>query len=258
MTNTLIFLGTGASAGIPVIGCRCVVCRSPSLFNCRLRPSALIRIGKQQFLIDVGPDFRLQALRHGIVTLDGILLTHAHYDHVAGLDDLRPIYYQRQTQLPILLSAETAQDIQHRYSYLFSVDKERGHIPRFRLQLLPDQVGQCLFEGISIGYMTYIQAHMPVNGYRFGELAYLSDIRHFTPDIFEHLKGVKKLVISALRHQPSSLHFSVDEAVNFARQVGVELAWLTHLSHDLDHIKTNDYLPSNIQLAYDGLEIEFN
>lgn len=258
MKNKLKFLGTGGSVGVPVIGCPCAVCHSTDPYNQRLRPSVLLKIAHRQFLIDAGPDFRLQALRYGITHLDGLLLTHAHHDHSGGLDDLRPIYYRRESPLPILLSHDTAKDLLLRYYYLFEPSLgQETFTPRLHLQILPDQAGQVIFEGLTIEYMTYIQGGMKVNGFRIGDLAYLSDIRHFSPTIFDHLKGLRYLIISALRYTPSPLHFSVDEAIDFAKQVGAKQVWLTHISHDLEHHQTNAYLPANVSLAYDGLEIEF-
>lgn len=257
MKGKLVFLGTGGSVGVPVIGCSCAVCCSTDPANKRLRPSVLLRIDQRQFLIDAGPDFRTQALRAGITHLDGLLLTHAHHDHTAGMDDLRPIYFRRQSPLPILLSKETAQDVRMRYYYLFE-SHDKHFPPHFKLQLLNNQTGSTLFEDLPIQYVTYTQNEMLVNGYRIGNLAYLSDIRHFPPSIFEDLKGVKWLIISALRYTPSPLHFSVDEAIDFANQLKAERVWLTHLSHDLDHQQVNAYLPAHIRLAYDGLEIDFD
>jgi phosphoribosyl 1,2-cyclic phosphate phosphodiesterase len=257
MKGKLLFLGTGGSVGVPVIGCSCEVCHSNDPTNKRLRPSALLRIGQRQFLIDAGPDFRLQALREGITKLDGLLLTHAHHDHTAGLDDLRPIYYRRPTPLPVLLSPATAQDIKMRFYYLFE-SEDKNFISRLHLQLLSDQTGSTFFEDLPIQYVTFMQGGMLVNGYRIGNLAYLSDIRHFSPSIFEDLKGVRYLIISALRYTPSPLHFSVDEAIDFANQLKVEKVWLTHISHELEHHQTNAYLPPHMRLAYDGLEIDFD
>ncbi len=257
MKGKLTFLGTGGSVGIPVIGCSCEVCHSNDPLNQRLRPSVLLHVGQRQFLIDAGPDFRMQALRHGITKLDGLLLTHAHHDHTAGIDDLRPIYYRRQTPLPVLLSSATAQELQTRFFYLFQSNDET-FISRFRLQVLPDQAGSVMFENLLIQYVTYTQGNMLVNGYRIGDLAYLSDIRHFSPSIFDALEGVRYLIISALRYTPSPLHFSVDEAIDFAKQLKADLVWLTHLSHDLEHHQTSAYLPAHIHLAYDGLEIDFD
>jgi phosphoribosyl 1,2-cyclic phosphate phosphodiesterase len=257
MKGKLIFLGTGGSVGIPVIGCSCEVCHSTDPLNQRLRPSALLQCEQRQFLIDAGPDFRMQALRYGITKIDGLLLTHAHYDHTAGIDDLRPLYYRRQAPLPVLLSAATAQELRMRFFYLFQSADEK-FVSRFHLQVLPDQAGSVMFENLLIQYMTYSQGGMLVNGYRIGDLAYLSDIRHFSPSIFEDLEGVRYLIISALRYTPSPLHFSVDEAIDFAKQVKAERVWLTHISHELEHHKTNAYLPEYMSLAYDGLVIDFD
>jgi phosphoribosyl 1,2-cyclic phosphate phosphodiesterase len=249
----LLFLGTGASMGVPVIGCACSVCTSPSSFNRRMRPSVLVKTHQKQFLIDAGPDFRCQALQYKIEHLDGLLLTHAHHDHTGGLDDLRPIFYKLSGPLPVLLSKETAKDIQLRFHYVFKSSN------RLHLELLPEEKeGNVIFESVPIDFVTYEQARMEVNGYRFGDLAYLSDIRHYPESIFQKLHGVKTLIISALRFSPSLLHFSVDEAIEFAEKIEASCVWLTHISHEMDYEKTNASLPSHVKLAYDGLEVEFN
>ncbi len=254
MKASLQFLGTGASAGVPLIGCDCAVCLSTASFNNRMRSSALLRINEKQLLIDIGPDFRTQALRNKISHLDGVLLTHAHYDHVAGIDDLRPIFFHRTTPLPILLSQETANELAVRYSYLL----HSKHIDdQIALHILPKTDGEILFADVLIKYVSYKQANMQVNGYRFGNLAYVSDIREFPNSIFEQLEGVQYLIISALRLTPSLMHLSVQEAIDFATKLNVKYVWLTHLSHDLDYASTNAMLPNYIRLAYDGLEIEF-
>lgn len=259
MKGKLLFLGTGGSVGVPVIGCSCPVCHSSDPVNQRLRPSVLLHIGNRILLVDVGPDFRMQALRYGINHLDGLLLTHAHHDHTAGFDDLRPLYYRRRSPLPILLSGETARDIQQRYDYLFQPSPGQEIFEsRFHLQLLPAEKGEVMFENFLIGYVSYSQGDMLVNGYRIGNLAYISDIRHFNPTLLDDLKGIKNLIVSALRYTPSPLHFSVDEAIDFAKELKAERVWLTHLSHELEHHQTNAYLPANMCLAYDGLEIEFD
>lgn len=254
----LLFLGTGASAGVPLIGCECPVCTSPSPYNKRMRPSALVNINKKQFLIDAGPDFRTQALRSGIKNLDGVLFTHAHHDHTAGIDDLRIFSYRNKAPLPTLLSIETADEIKKRFDYIFQPTHHyETSIPKMELTLLPNDEGTITFQGIPISYVTYEQGGMKVNGFRFGDLAYLSDIRKYQPSIFKELQGVKNLIISALRHTTSPLHFSVGEAIKFIDEVGAETAWLTHISHDLDYEQTNADLPDHIKLAYDGLEINF-
>lgn len=256
MKKKLIFLGTGGSVGVPMIGCSCEVCKSTDPLNKRLRPSVLLCIGQRQFLIDIGPDFRMQALRIGLSRLDGLILTHAHHDHTAGLDDLRPITYRRETPLPVLLSHETAEDVKIRFYYLLNANEENPN-RRFEFHYLPSLEGEVMFENLFIRYMSYTQGGMTVNGFRFGNLAYISDIRHYQPTIFNHLEGVKKLVVSALRYTPSKLHFTIDEAIDFAKRVNAEQVWITHVSHELEHHQTNAYLPSHMQLAYDGCEIEF-
>jgi phosphoribosyl 1,2-cyclic phosphate phosphodiesterase len=260
MKGKLIFLGTGASLGVPMLGCPCEVCLSPSPFNKRLRPSALVMVNHKQLLIDVGPDFRYQAMRSHIKHLDGILFTHSHQDHSAGIDDLRPLNFKRENPIPFLASEVTAQDIKERFHFVFkpSVYASQSS-PRLEAHLLPSTPqGKVIFQEMEVSYYTFYQDKMPVNAYRIGDMAYVSDIKNFDPDIFDWLKGVKVLVISALRFTSSALHLTVDEAVDFANKVGVEKAWLTHTSHELDYEKTNAYLPSHIQLAYDGLEIEFS
>lgn len=258
MIGQLIFLGTGGSMGVPVIGCRCAVCLSTNPFNQRLRPSALLKIDDKKILIDAGPDFRMQALRQNISSLDGLILTHAHHDHTAGVDDLRALYYKREGPLPILLSEETSKELLMRFAYLFNTNPYRKD-PRSRLslQILKDKQGEDIFEGIKFSYVTYEQGGMLVNGFRFGSMAYLSDIRNYEESIFDYLVGVETLIISALRFTSSPLHFSVDEAVDFANRINAKAVWLTHISHELDHEKANAYLPEHIKLAYDGLTIDF-
>lgn len=253
-----VFLGTSASAGIPVIGCKCTVCASVSPYNQRLRPSGLLKIGGKTLLIDVGPDFRQQALKHKIETLDGLILTHTHYDHIAGIDELRIYFLRSKKSLPCLLSYESLEDLKKRYHYLF---QPIGEVPTLSAQLdftlLENDVGDIAFEGIKIHYFSYFQGGTKVNGFRIGDFAYVTDIREFDPSVFVSLKGVRKLVLSALRDEPSPLHLSLDQAVDFARTVGAEETRLTHISHAMNHEMINSRLPPSIQCGFDGLEMEF-
>ncbi len=253
--GTFEFLGTGASMGVPVIGCDCAVCQSPSLFNKRLRPSALLTIGAKRILIDCGPDFKQQALRVNLKSLDGVIFTHAHNDHIAGIDDLRTLCKQ-PGKLPCLLSKESASDIQKRFYYVFNDEMIPGKwVTQFDMHFLDSHDGQLSFQDVPIHYVTYSQMGMPVNGFRFGDLAYITDIRDYSDTIFETLEGVHTLVVSALRFTPSPMHFSIDEAVDFAKRTKAKEIYLTHISHDLDHEKTNAYLPKEVRLAYDGLRL---
>ena len=254
-----LFLGTGASAGVPVIGCKCAVCASTSPYNHRLRPSGLLKIGGHNLLIDVGPDFRTQALKHKIDTLDGLLLTHTHYDHIAGIDDLRIYYLRSGKPLPCLLSRETFKELKDRYHYFF---RPVNHAPtlsaQFEFHLLDKEMGEAEFVQTKIGYMSYFQGKMKVNGFRVGDFAYVSDLRDYDASIFAALKGVRKLVLNALQEDPSEIHLTLDEAVAFAEKVGAEETRLTHISHGLEHTGTNRKLPPKIQLGFDGLEMEFH
>lgn len=259
MTNgQFLFLGTGGSMGIPVIGCLCPVCKSESPCNHRLRTSGLVTINGKKLLIDCGPDFRIQALEHHIDHIDALLLTHSHHDHVAGIDELRVYFMRSKKSLPCLLSEETVIDIKTRYRYMFEdVIHTEKLIPRIDFQVLEGTHGTTQFQGFPIGYMSYEQAGMRITGFRFGNFAYVTDIRHYPETIFSHLEGVETLVLSALRLTSSAFHLSVDEAVAFAARVGARQTWLTHIAHELDHEQTNSYLPSNVRMAYDGLELNF-
>lgn len=258
--SKLLFLGTGASMGVPVVGCQCAVCESKEPHNKRMRPSVLLTIGDKKIMIDCGPDFRHQALRIGMDKIDGIIFTHAHQDHTAGIDDLRPLYMLHWKQIPLLLSAETEADLRVRFHYLFDEKKLMSGRPAvcFTTQQLQGDEGETVFQGIPIRYFSYEQMKMKVNGFRIGDFAYVSDIKNYSDEIFTHLRGVNTLVLSALRFTPSPMHFSLDEAVDFAKLVKAKNTFFMHIAHELDHEKANAYLPENIRLAYDGLELEFN
>ncbi len=258
MSAKFLFLGTGGSAGVPIITCKCKVCQSSSPLNKRYRPSALLSVDGKNFLIDVGPDFRDQALHYGIDQLDGILLTHTHYDHVGGIDELRVFYFKHKIRLPVLASAETHDELRHRFHYLFKTRQADGSLEsQLDFQLLEEDFGQAAFQGLDVGYVSYFQANMKVSGFRFGSLAYISDIREYDERVVEALVGIDTLVVSALRYIPSGVHFSIDEAIAFSRKVGAKRTFFTHIAHDLEHDETNQKLPEDIRLAHDGLEIGF-
>lgn len=254
--SSLLFLGTGGSMGIPVIGCDCPVCTSNRSKNKRERPSALLHIGGKYILLDAGPDLRSQALRFGLKRLDGVILTHAHNDHIAGLDELRCFYMYEKRRMPLLLSSETLEDISQRFPYLFRGDpRTKGLVTKFAIQRLEQERGITQFLGLDVHYMSYQQVGMKVNGFRIGDFAYISDIREYPETIFDDLAGVKELVLTALRFEPTPMHFSIDEAVAFVERVKPDRAWLSHIAHELDHDQTNAYLPPYIRLAYDGLKL---
>ena len=257
--NSFLFLGTGASMGTPVLTCHCAVCLSADKRNHRLRPSGLLKIGEKRFLIDVGPDYRMQALQYRIERLDGVLITHTHYDHVAGLDDLRVYYFFHKKTLPCLLSDDSLLEIKVRNHYFFEQLKDdvMGG-SRFDFQVINNRFRKVDFGGELWQIMTYEQGGMKVTGYRWRNFAYVIDLKHFTDELYAALKGVEVLVMSALRYRSSPAHLTMEEAVAFAKRVGAQQTWFSHVAHDLDHEMTNRELPPEIQLAYDGLEIDVN
>jgi phosphoribosyl 1,2-cyclic phosphate phosphodiesterase len=256
--GNLLFLGTGGSMGVPVIGCTCAVCVSDNPHNKRYRSSILCTIGNQRILVDCGPDFRQQALRYQIDQINGLIFTHAHNDHTAGIDELRVFCLRTGQPIPCLLSSETANDLKARFGYMFE-EKEpyAGLVARFGMQLFEHDRGEVVFQGIRIGYFAYTQQKMRVDGLRFGDLAYVSDIKEYPETIFEDLVGVKTLIISALQFNATKMHFNVDDAIAFSKGVGAEKTWLMHVSHLLDHDVGNAYLPKGIEMAYDSLQLDF-
>ena len=186
-----LFLGTGGSMGVPILSCDCSVCLSKNPFNNRLRSSGLISVNGKKLLIDCGPDFRTQALRADIKTLDGLILTHAHYDHIGGLDDLRAYFLFRHKPIPCILSKETSQDIKKRFDYMFGETKKNSTImPKIILHEFESDRGLINFLGLNINYLSYSQMLMPINGIICGDLAYISDIKNFPDSIFDDLNGI--------------------------------------------------------------------
>jgi phosphoribosyl 1,2-cyclic phosphate phosphodiesterase len=241
-----------------MISCKCEVCTSENPKNVRLRSSGLLSIKGKRFLIDIGPDFRMQALRYQISSLAGVMITHAHSDHIAGIDDLRAYYLMQNKEIPCLLSKATADELQMRFPYLWK-EKEKGKSLPAQLNffVLENDSGTILFEGVPVRFFTYYQKEMKVTGYRINNFAYVSDIRDYSQEIFAFLEGVEILVLSALRHEPSSMHFTIEEAIAFSRMVRAKTTYFTHIAHEIEHESVSRSLPPSIFLAYDGLSLEF-
>lgn len=254
MAATFTFLGTGASLGVPVVGCRCLACASSNLKNRRLRCSALLQWAGAKVLLDAGPDLRMQLLQAEVDQIDALLLTHSHYDHIAGVDDLRPLLYKRQAPLPMYMSNATWQEVSRHFHYFF---KKEAPGEKTQLHLLGSE-GEFFCCGKKMLYFTYWQQEMAVTGFRWGDLAYLSDIKVYTDELFDQLIGVKTLILSALRFESSALHFTVDEAISFAGRVGAEAVYLTHISHALEYDRLEGYLPSGMHASYDGLTLSLD
>lgn len=247
----LRFLGTGTSMGVPVIGCRCPVCTSDDPRNRRTRTSALLRIADQQILIDAGPDFRTQALAADLRHLDAVLLTHSHFDHVAGLDDLRPLTFHR-TAMPIYGSAQTLNEVRERFAYAFTETSVGSTRPS--IELVP--VAASFHVGpVKICPLEVLHGTWTITAYRIGGLGYVTDASAIPPASRRLLQNLDVLVLNALRYEPHPTHFSVEQAVAVIAELRPRRAYLVHMTHGIDHATTNALLPPGVELAYDGLEI---
>ncbi len=253
MKGCLTLLGTSGSLGIPVIGCRCCVCLSSSMHNKRKRPCNLLQIEDKNFLIDAGPDFRELALKYHIHKLDGLILTHTHFDHIAGLDDLRVYSFLTNQPLPILCSENTKKELKEFFFYLFQEKVKQ----KFRFISLDSKKRDVDFLNIKFSYAFYEQIGMQVTGFRVGDLSFVTDIKNYDHDLMKMISGSKTLVIGALEWNPTRAHLGLHDVIEIASKARVESCYVTHIGHELDHHKTNENLPKFMQLAYDGLSLEF-
>lgn len=257
MHVTLEFLGTGTSSGVPIIGCDCDVCTSTDPHDTRLRSSAIVRIGGQTILIDTSPDLRQQMLRATPHRIDAVLYTHMHSDHTAGLDDLRPFNFRQRQRIPAYVPANAVQDIQQRFGYALQDPEGRwGTVPNLDLHVIDAN------ESITIGDVVVtpiplFHGQLPVLGYRFGDLAYLTDVKHVPDSSLPLLHGVRTLVTTAIRIEEIGGHMNLAEALEFVADINPERAWFSHIGHQLGReSEISPMLPDNVMLAYDGLVIE--
>jgi len=248
----ITFLGTGTSTGNPEIGCTCNVCKSKDKRDIRLRSSILINVNKRNILIDCGPDFRQQMLPLEFERLDGLLLTHEHYDHVAGIDDLRS--FCRFGDIEIYLEKYVADALRSRIPYCFGEFKYPG-VPSLNLNEIDNTPFN--IEGIKITPIRLLHYKLPIFGYRIGNMAYLTDIKWMPEEEFAKLTGLDTLIIDALRMEQHISHLSLDEALEYIKRIAPKKAYLIHMSHHIGlHAEVEKILPKNVFLSYDGLEIE--
>jgi len=246
-------LGSGTSVGVPTIGCRCEVCTSSDSRDRRLRPSVLVRYGERAVLIDTTPDFRQQALRANIDRLDAILYTHAHADHIMGLDDVRPFNFRQRGPIPVYGSAETIIAIRNCFGYIFDNGYKESSIPRIEARLF--QEDPIDLHGLEFLPVPLSHGRGTVHGFRFGSAAYLTDHSDIPGASLAKLQDLDVLFLDALRHKPHPTHSTVERSLKHVEQLAPRRAFFTHICHDLPHERTESRLPPHVRLAYDGLEI---
>ena len=249
----LSFLGTGTSGGVPCIGCDCEVCRSTDPRDRRLRTSVLLDTATTRVLIDCGPDFREQILPFDFKPIDGVLLTHIHYDHVGGIDDIRP--FCKFGPVKVYADKATAEGVKHNFPYCF-VDHLYPGVPLLELNVIrPHQ--HLRIGDIDIVPIVVKHGKMPILGFRIGNLAYITDMKTIDESEMPYIEGVETLVVNALRKEkPHHSHQLLDDAIAFAQRLGARQTYLVHCTHKMGlYAETNPQLPEGIQLAYDGLQI---
>ncbi len=269
LTFKLLFLGTGTSAGVPMIGCDCAVCKSTDPLNHRLRSSAYLKAGDLRILIDTSPDFREQALRADIRRIDATLITHAHVDHLFGLDDIRRINtVQGETPMPLYASPSALEDIRRIFDYIFKPNVPGTYRPKLDLRAsdapfaIAPADGSC--EAIHVTPFAVTHGWTHTQGFRFDfcerSLAYMPDLNSLPNESMETIRGVDVLVLDTLRYRPHPTHLSLDQSLEIIANVGPGRAYLTHICHDMDHSSLVADLDTrglpHVRPAYDGLEIE--
>lgn len=246
-------LGSGTSTGVPTIGCQCEVCTSSDPRDNRLRPSILIRYAGHGILIDTTPDFRTQALRAPVERVDAILYTHAHADHILGLDDVRPFNYRQRAAIPIYAMQNTLDAIRRVFNYAFEPEPARTSIPRLKLHAIKDEPFD-LF-GLTITPLVVMHGDVEILGFRFGSAAYITDQSDIPEKAKERLRDLDVLFLDALRHKPHPTHSTVEQSLKWVEELRPRQAFFTHICHELGHARTEAALPAGVHLAYDGLEI---
>ena len=253
MQIKVMFLGTGTSQGVPVIGCDCIVCQSNNTLDKRLRSSLLVSINHYNILIDIGPDFRYQILRSNNFNIGTILFTHQHRDHTAGLDDLRPIYYLSKKPIQLYAEHNVFLGIKNDFSYLFSGVEYPGK-PKFDFNIIENN--PFYISNIKVIPIRVMHHKLPVFGYRIGAFAYITDANYISNEEKQKLLGLDVLIINSLQKENHISHYNLAEALGVINELKPKKAYLTHISHGMGlHEKVIKELPENVFLSYDNLEI---
>jgi phosphoribosyl 1,2-cyclic phosphate phosphodiesterase len=251
----ITFLGTGTSTGVPVVGCRCAICTSGDPRNNRMRQSVKIVAEGKYFLIDTTPDLRQQLLREPIPRLDFVLFTHSHSDHLMGLDDIRPFNFRQHEPIPAFANHDTVRAIRRAFSYIWDESTQiGGGKPQLELH---EVEAPFTHQGIEIVPIPVAHGNWMILGFRIGRFAYITDTNGIPESSMRLLEGIDTLALDGLRCAPRHpTHFTIDEAVEVAQQIGARETWLIHLTHEVDHATVEATLPPGIRLAYDGLRLD--
>jgi phosphoribosyl 1,2-cyclic phosphate phosphodiesterase len=250
----ITFLGTGTSQGVPVIGCQCPVCHSLDFRDRRLRTSAHLEVDGQSLIIDSGPDFRQQVLANRITRLDGLLFTHQHKDHVAGMDDVRSFNFLQKKAMPIYARAAVVDQLKQEFAYVFAKDKYPG-VPQIEVHLIDNAPFDA--QGVPVIPLEVMHYKMPVFGFRVRDFTYITDAKTINEAEKNKIRGTRVLVLNALQHKQHISHFTLEEALAIVEELQPEQTYLTHISHNLGlHRDVELTLPPHVKLAYDGLTIE--
>lgn len=252
----ITFLGTGTSQGIPVIGSKDEVCLSTDQKDKRLRSSLMMEWDNQVYVIDCGPDFRQQLLTAGVNRLDGILFTHYHADHTAGLDDIRP-FSQQNGAVKMYMDKTVSDNLKERFAYIFATENRYAGAPSVAIDIFKNE--EFNLGGKEIYPIEVMHGWLRIFGFRVDKMAYITDAKTVSKREKEKLKGLDVLIVNALRIDPHPTHFNLEEALEFINELKPKKAYLTHISHRLGfHERVSKELPQNVYLAYDGLEIELD
>jgi len=254
MKAILTVLGSGTSMGVPTIGCDCAVCSSQDPLDRRTRPSIMLDYAGKRVVIDTTPDFREQAIRERIRSVDAVLYTHAHADHILGLDDLRPLTFNRPGKLPLYAEAKTLERLQHMFGYIFAGDYKYGGLAEVELREID---GPVELWGARFNPVRIFHGDNEILGFRFGGAAYLTDFSTIPDESLCQLQSLDILFLDALRHKPHPTHSTVEHSLAIVERCQPRRAYFTHISHDLPHAATNAILPANVRLAHDGMKLEF-